>query len=124
MACPLCLADPMPRYFGSPRKCAFNEDGSFNQDNWNCATISSLLVFVNDRKGDIHGNDESMQLIYAYQDVDGEMMGNGWIVLTRYKQRGRTDSAVHVGQFWPPRPLTLAMAEELLPLLRAAAGRV
>lgn len=121
MPCPRCTADPQPGGEGwtsSPRSCAFNADGEFTERNWNCATITALLELDRDPTGyrdpffgtpSILGNDESMDLIHVPEDVYG-----GWIVLNRYKRRGRTSSAVHVGDFWPARPLTLALAEAVL----------
>lgn len=38
----------------------------------------------------------------------------GWIVLTRYKHRGCTSSAIHVGDFFPPRPVTLSLVERFI----------
>lgn len=105
--CPRCAADPQPEDFGSPRKCAFLEDGTFTPKNWNCATID---VVMNAWAIEIEGVDEHMEVV----PVPAEWAStNGWIVLTRYKRRGCTSSAVHVGDFWPPRPLTWAVADQV-----------
>jgi hypothetical protein len=105
MACRRCKEDLQPPLFASPRRCAFLDDGSFTPDNWNCATVEALLRI--DAVPTLEGCDESLDV------VSGRDYG-GFLVLTRYKHRGKTSSAVHVGDFWPPRPLTLAVAERWL----------
>lgn len=102
MSCTRCLADPQPASFASARNCAFDGDGDFKHDNWNCATIEALLEFTINY---IYGEDESMQVI----PIDGGDHG-GFIVLTRYKRRGKTSSGVWVGDFWPAKRLTLDVA--------------
>jgi hypothetical protein len=112
MACHRCEADPQPSNFGSPRRCAFNADGTFTPENWNCATIDALLIggaLERYGSGEHGGDDETMQVVYS-----GGGYGSGWIVLTRYKRRGCTSSAVHVGDFWPAKPLTLAITEAFI----------
>jgi hypothetical protein len=107
--CPRCAADPQPAHFASPRRCAFLEDGSFTPDNWSCATLGALLR-ITDMK-EAYGDDESMQSIpVRVADEDD----SGFLVLNRYKQRGCTSSAVHVGDFWPPKPVTLALVDAVI----------
>ena len=114
MACHRCEADRQPPGFGDPRKCAFLDDGTFTPENWNCATLEALTgedsserPWPQWRTTEVNGMDESLQV------VAGSDYG-GFLVLTRYKHRGRTSSAVHVGDFWPARPLTLRVAERWL----------
>jgi hypothetical protein len=104
--CGRCRADPKPERFGSPRRCAFAQDGTFTPDNWACATIDAL---VDRRAYDIEGEDETMTVVPAHHGEHG-----GWIVLTRYKHRGKVSSAIHVGDFYPPRPVTLRLVESAL----------
>lgn len=111
--CPRCAEDPQPEGFGSPRRCAFDESGAFTSENWNCASLSALLS-DSDVDCTVEGYNQSMNHVRAYrQDEDGAWDDghDGWIVLTRYKHRGCTSSAVHVGDFYPPRPVTLALVE-------------
>ena len=129
-ACPRCEADPQPQNFGSPRNCAFKRDRladgsmlivpsdySFTPDNWQCATMTALIdAYDRDRKKVIYGHDESMNIIPCDPDADSDY--GGWIVLTRYKSRGKVSSAVHVGDFYPPRPLTVALAEATITFLQ------
>lgn len=105
MACKRCEADPQPSDCGSPRRCAFDEAGLFTPENWNCATLN-LLADERGRETE-HGDDESIQVCYgAYS--------GGWIVLSRYKRRGRCSSAVHVGDFFPPEIVTIEMVERFI----------
>lgn len=122
--CPRCTADPQPPHFGSPRNCAFNADGSFTPDNWNCATLDALMENAKEHWGD----DESMQVVLWAYEFDAsawydlppgappvmERGTDGWLIFTRYKSRGCTDAAGHFNQHDGFRPLTLAMAEAFL----------
>jgi hypothetical protein len=118
--CPRCAADPHPPMYGSPRKCAFNEDGSFNPNNWCCATIDLLTDHhTTDTR---YGRDECLQTIQVsatYEDDDNVVTVNcessdGFIVLTRYKTRPTISSASWVGDFWPARPFTLELVERVI----------
>lgn len=117
--CPRCAADPQPSgedwTFGSPRRCAFNEDGTFTSENWQCATLEELLAHRGDcwtrgpgcpRGTHIHGDDESLDVFPVLDE--GESCG--WIVLTRYKHRGKTSTATRIDSY-ESRPLTFADAE-------------
>lgn len=107
--CPRCAADPRPTGFGDDRKCAFDAAGDFTPENWNCATLEALMDVQPPLYRTVSGNDESLQTCYRRSCEFG-----GWIVLTRYKRRGCTSSAVYVGDFWPPQSVTLALVEEFL----------
>lgn len=116
--CPACVADVRPKGFGSDRNCAFNADGTFTPDNWNCATIEAVLE---GEAGELLGDDETGEIVPV--SGDGERDGsNGWIILTRYKRRGCTSSAIHVGDFWPARPLTYDLAMSAIRARAAGAG--
>jgi hypothetical protein len=110
MPCQRCLADPQPADFGDPRQCAFDDAGNFTPENWNCATIEQLVNEFYVRE--LECSDESAQIIPVQDDEWGG--SRGWIILTRYKHRGKTSSALHVGDFWPAKPLTLGLAEETI----------
>lgn len=109
--CPRCAADPQPSNFGNPRHCAFTATGEFTTENWNCATLDALMELMG-LEDEHHGTDESLQLVKVRLCDDTET--NGWIVLTRYKHRGCTSSAIHVGDFWPAQPLTYTLAAQIL----------
>ena len=114
MTCKRCLADLQPTDFGSPRKCAFDERGYFTLANWNCATLNDIIRGQDWGHPNQHeGADESLNLFYLGEGFQWEGQSGGWIVLTRYKHRGRCSSAIRVGDF-SPQPVTLAMAEAAL----------
>ncbi len=116
--CARCAADPQPKHFGSPRTCAFTDTGAFTPDNWNCATIGVLMGHM--ERTEHSGDDESMQVISVPAKADdGYLYTCGWIVLAGYKHRGCDSSAMHVGDFWPAEPLTLALADRVIALYEA-----
>lgn len=114
--CQRCEADPQPENFGSPRNCAFDEQGVFTSDNWNCATLDALLAH---QQGDEHyGEDEHMEVVSVrvrWTDENGydESGTDGWIVTARYKHRGCTSNAAHVTQRGT-HPLTLKLVEDVI----------
>jgi hypothetical protein len=131
MPCSRCLADPQPKSFLSPRQCAFDDAGNFTPHNWQCLTLAALPRLgafkpgIWGRYDQLRLNDSSsVELILAYPprptDDDSGDAWYGFIVLTRYKNRGRCNSAVHVGDFWPPEPLTLALAESTIQHMEAS----
>lgn len=112
MACSRCLADPQPTGYRDPRECAFDSEGNFTPDNWNCATLN-LLSNAERFERTLYGCDESVQTIPVPYDDDLSIT-DGFIVLTRYKHRGKISAAVWMGDFWPIKPLTLEVAERSL----------
>lgn len=109
MACKRCTDKPLPENW-SERKCGFYKNGNFDGGNWNCGTLNALA-----EEGEtVEGCDESMQTVYLGEEFSfGDQVG-GWIILTRYKHRGRCTSAIRVGDFFPPQPVTLEMCEKFL----------
>lgn len=103
--CSRCAADRRPRNFGNDRSCAFTADGTFTPDNWNCATLEAVSLRFHEEN--IRRSDESVQVIA------GDDYG-GFIVLSRYKNRGCTSAAILIGDFFPPQLLTLRIAEAWL----------
>ncbi len=100
--CPRCEAagNELP-----DRKCAFRGP-FFSPDNWNCASINALLdAFDPERLKAIYASDESIDIVPCDPDRD-----RGWIVLTRYKRRGRVSSAVHLGDH-DPGAVTLGLVD-------------
>ena len=126
--CSRCLADPAPSRLSQPRECAFDDSGAFRELNWNCATIAFLLGHP--LAHDFLGQSESIQFVPAMTAVvDGEsgepsktdVMQDGWLVLTRAGREGRVSSLVHLGDFFPPSPVTLAMLDDTIEGLRKQA---
>lgn len=101
-ACPACqAAGRNPKNFADPRRCAF-PDGSFNSDNWNCATANALRGKAEGKE--VWTDDQSAALL----PWNGRFIVLGW-----YKSRGRTE---YLG--WLDgtafAPLTLAQAQAYL----------
>jgi hypothetical protein len=123
MTCKLCIENPVPQgatyTVGSsvvtevwlPRKCAFDENGVFKSENWNCATMIELRKDIGDdwafskKQGYVYGDDQSC---YVKHVKDGIFLILGW-----YKNRGRTEYA---GLFCDSMvyPLALKAAEAIL----------
>lgn len=84
--CPRC-STRVKDWNGSDPICGFNEDGTFKERNWNCATLNALRELLYDetdyRVSVSSGNDHSVGVIH---DSDA-----GSAILTWYKHRGRTD---------------------------------
>jgi hypothetical protein len=106
--CPRCEIDPKPENFVDSRRCAFDADGKFTPDNWNCGTIDAL---IGDDPIIVYGHDEQFEATPTH--FDDELNG-GWIITTRYKRRGRTSSAFYTGDFSPPLLLTLDLADRVI----------
>jgi hypothetical protein len=110
--CKRCQKTPVPSNFGSPRKCAFNSNGIFTSDNWNCVTACELRALAGegwDNKKDaesffVRRDDRSYAAIWIPphpEDVpDGERVGpfrgGGFIAMTWYKDRGQTEIMIRV----------------------------
>jgi len=105
--CDLCKKRGKPDYFHSDPSCAFKDDGSFNGDNWNCATMNALRDIADAHKMHMR-NDDIGSISVAPFDGDA---GNGFIVMCYYKDRGRVPTAFVCGDEQDPRPLTLDDAE-------------
>lgn len=125
--CPRCSADPTPARLTQPRRCAFDANGGFNRENWNCATIAYLLGHP--LAQDFLGESESLQFVPNMTEVvdehgavlTGETMQDGWLILTRDGRQGTVSSMVYVGTFHPPAEVSLAQVEECLEGLRKQA---
>jgi hypothetical protein len=109
MTCHLCKTRPVPEYYGSPRRCAFDERGNFTPDNWNCETMNDLhgkSIFHDTNRGD------SSIVVITERGAPDEQ--DGHIVLTLYKRRGTVNGARVVGEGKPNALLTLAIAERTI----------
>jgi hypothetical protein len=90
---------------GSPPYCAFNLDGTFRDDNWNCFLINKLRRFCNQHEDNYspygtywYDNDDCAGVIYVpFGDFIGEErepnpLAGSIVILNWYKSRGCTDS--------------------------------
>ncbi len=98
---------------GSDPVCAF-PDGTFSNDNWNCATMNRLRMIADDINRTMRDDNScgsigyvSMDADYAPDDYDGY---GGYIVMMWYKDRGRTGNAVFMTDD-ETKPLTIQHAE-------------
>lgn len=71
----------IPSNFASQPRCAFNADGSFNSDNWNCALMNKLRDLA--EESEVWNEDEYASIIPIPE--------YGWAILFWYKHRGKTD---------------------------------
>jgi len=99
--------------------CAF-PDGIFNRNNWNCATMNALRDIA-EKLGTCQRNDQNAGSIgyvpfvdAEYETVSGKWSGNGYIVMTWYKNRGRTGNAIVMWDNEPIQELTLGLAIEVI----------
>ncbi len=100
MACEYCEAR-VKDWRGDDPKCAFamrNILGyfPFNPDNWNCAAVNQLWDLAEKRDGILYGLDCTAAMFTLSDDIDGD-----FLVLTRYKRRGKID-AMHVLNYAGP----------------------
>lgn len=111
--CPLCAARGKT-WNGSDPTCGFHRDGSFNGENWNCATLNELRGIVEEHTQWL----DSVQQHAANLDIGEVELPNDGIGfalwLTWYKSRGKTDAAYIMHDLNAPRPLTEADALAIL----------
>lgn len=77
-------ANGRPNNFGSDPKCAFDNDGLFQPNNWNCAGLDQLREDAH--KVEVWNEDQHAVLLRYGSEGD-------FIVLSYYKHRGRTEGA-------------------------------
>jgi hypothetical protein len=90
MKCKMCISRGKT-WSGSDPICAW-EDGHPLSDNWNCATLVKLRNVAIERGFVKNLEDVSLATI----PVDDDDYGYGWVVLSWYKSRGRTGTALFV----------------------------
>jgi hypothetical protein len=128
MPCPRCI-ERGKDWEGDDPKCAF-ELGVFSTNNWNCATMNDLRDLVNTdcfgTEVDTHSwgyRDDMWSASFGVlriPEAAHNLLGNedenfqGYLVMTWYKNRGRTGQAWIVNDDEPPKPLTLLEAEAVL----------
>jgi len=103
-ACPACKERGKNWYGGDPT-CAFLNNEEFDPDNWNCATMNALRALEELPQSRRWCCDDQSLLVFP---LEGE-----FLILSWYKNRGRTDGA------WTLysdliEPLSLEAAERVL----------
>jgi hypothetical protein len=109
MACVLCEQRKIDSS-DSKKKCAFN-DGLFQKDNLNCATMNKLRVIANSLGTTWRDDLTSGSIGYVPFEGSGQ---SGNIVMTWNKDRGKTGNAVIVLDSNDPQPLTEENAIEAI----------
>lgn len=107
MTCSLCL-ERGKTWDGSDPRCAF-ENGVFDTENWNCATMNELRD-ISERL-ETNRRDDNACACIGYVPFEGDEY-SGYIVMTWYKNRGRTGNALIMWDDEKERPLKVEDAIE------------
>ena len=103
------------RILSSPIKCAFDKKGVFSHDNWNCRTLIALRLLAQECEDCYYYRDDlatgTICVIPIPYEIDPPQLG--FIVLTYYKERGKTDVAIVIDDSGI-EPLRLETAEAVL----------
>jgi hypothetical protein len=113
------MSEPMCRYCaergktwsGSDPRCAFREDGTFDPENWACASMLELREVA--KRLEVHCRDDQAAASIGAVPFEGETY-TGYIVMSWYKERGRTGRAVLMWDDEPLQELNRQMAEEAI----------
>lgn len=113
MACKRC-EERGKTWAGSDPKCAFNENGLFVQDNWNCATMNQLRIIAEQldtvrRDDNSSGSIGTVPMDHDLAPDDFDTFG-GYVVMMWYKDRGKTGNAIFMTDE-ETMPLTIEHAE-------------
>ncbi len=104
----------------SPVRCAFDESGKFQSDNWNCQTMNRLRELCGE------DGEEREDAWYWRNDIASSSIGvlpipdvmdietGGYVVMTWYKRKGNIGNAIIVRSNEESTPLTLEVAEVIL----------
>lgn len=106
--CKLCKERGKPEYFGSEPKCAW-EMTDFSSDNWNCATANALRDLI-----DYNFRDDMFSGSIGVIHIPENDIVQGYVVMSWYKERGRTAQIWLFNDDDMPRPLLLKEAEEIV----------
>lgn len=116
MTCQRC------QYGTKEHRCAWNDDGVFESDNWACGTMLALRRYAHDY------HDERWDVFFALCEAAGTIFvlripdsvdTDGWIILVCYKHRGQTERALVVSDEEGPYPLSKELAEQVCDAIEA-----
>jgi len=101
---------------GSNPVCAFDENGKFVYDNWNCAMMNKLRELIDNPNviSWTYRDDMSSASIGVIKIPEEVLSTQGYLVMTWYKSRGRTSRAYIMCDEMSPEELTLQVAEEII----------
>lgn len=95
--------DGMSKITSSPIECAFENSNEFSTDNWCCETMRILRQVVMETA--IWHNDSNIGVLPIPVNNEGQEVMQGMLVMSWYKNRGRTGRAM---VFWDDNePLVL-----------------
>jgi hypothetical protein len=125
MACKRC-EERGKTWEGSDPKCAFDDNGVFNGDNWNCATMNKLRNIAEELETGWRDDNSCGSIGYVPMDndyaPDDFNTYGGYIVMMWYKERGRTGNAVFMTDE-ETMPLTVKHAELAIKTYEIYKGR-
>lgn len=98
-------------YLGGAVTCAFDENGDFKIENWNCRTMTFLRDYCLEQYTNRDDADGGSIGVFTIPEND---LVSGYLVLTYYKNRGRTEGAYVMYSDDSPEPLTLEIADEII----------
>ncbi len=88
-------------WMGADPCCAFNEDGTFRENNWSCVLMSKVRDLMGQWSDSAYGHcwwddDQHYGVLYIQswvhgKEVDSYLQGT-FVLLDWYKSRGKTDS--------------------------------
>lgn len=105
--CPRCAQrTDLDDFEDEQPQCAF-KSGAFVTDNWHCLTMNALRHLIEEKGQTIYALDQRLG-VYPIDEA------GRYLVMTWYKQRGRTEMAVIFDSEIEPGPVTLAQAELIL----------
>lgn len=97
----------------SKPECAFT-NGVFSSENWNCGTMNALRQRSYELETDFRDDMAAASIGYVpYDDFHDDELG-GYIVMTWYKNRGRTYNAMLLYDNEPIREVTEQIALDAL----------
>ncbi len=105
-------------HYGSPVECAF-PNGVFNTNNWGCFTMGELRDFFYTEEGEKHyWRDDMKNASLGVIPIPEECDLSGYVVMSWYKDRGRTGQAWVFNDEEPPHPITLKETEAIIEALQ------
>lgn len=106
--CPMCRARGKT-WEGEDPRCAFNEAGEFQADNWNCATMNALRDIAEESA--VGSVDHAVAAIPVDYDGVDDPCAVTHVALNWYKHRGATPLALEINDYHLSHPLRLCVAE-------------
>lgn len=108
MTCKMCR-ERGKTWQGDDPQCAFNGE-YFNTVNWNCATMNALRERAEEIGTARRDDNAAASIGYVPFENGDDELGGGYVVMTWYKNRGRTGFAQVMSDDYWPRPLTEKVA--------------